>query len=347
MENSVEALARGSAPPGQTLLVLCKEDAARGEYPKRDFRIVKDTEWSTFDLASLPDADAVILDGCLADMLAVSTAFAADAFARLLSRYRFIVFDLCSWTEGGDAAAWRSSCEPVITSDPGLRRRLVGDSACFKLGKVPTNGGIRTVYKTYGGEVSPRGLVTEAIFQRNHASWPLDKRLVNHGSDAFGHDAWAEHVTFRRDVSIDGDRYWIKTYTHADGQLVASIEQEIGARARDALENLGRLQPPRAAMLDLVLPIRRSGASLLFPFDPDIFSAGPCHMQDWSHFLQPDILRSVSIFAATVVAFHTVPSVFLHNLCDFQIVDHGAGASVLDFEPNPWVVQLLGGRDVV
>jgi hypothetical protein len=338
---AVERFARSSIPSGQTLVVLRSEDVASDDDKAATGHPVR-VDWRNFSLADLPNADGAVLDGCLAELLATSLERAVDIFAQLRSRYAYLVFDLCSWTEREDALGWRSSCEPAVTCDPGLRRALVGDAVCFKLGSVPANGGMRSVYKAYGKPIKPQGLVAEATFQRNHASWPNDKRLVERSEPVGDPGAWAQHVAFRRAISIDGDRYWIKTYTHAEGWRVAAIEEEIGHKARQALSRLSQLQPPRASMLDLVLPVRRDGASLLFPFDPDVFTAGPCHLQDWSHFLPPDVLRSVSILAATAVPFRNLQSVFLHNLCDFQVVHHGSGAALLDFEPNPWVVQLLG-----
>jgi hypothetical protein len=339
IDQSIWSCIRQNVPARTKLLRLQMGEAASTSDCGWDHLV--SATWESCDGGILPQADGVVLDGGVADLLAISRDHAAAAISSLLARYRFIVLDLCSWSETADPTGWKASCTGIHRTNLALRRAVLGSAACtFKLGRISANGGSRTIYKVYGETPRHRGLVPLQTFRRNHASWPPDKRLVEQGSST-GTET-ADHVKFTRAASPDGDQFWTKTYLHADGPRIAALEQAIALQAASALETLRRLQPPRAAMLDVMLPIAVEGGSLIFPYDPDAVATAPCHFQDWSHFLPPDLLRSVSILAALHVPFRQLPSVSLHNLCDFQVISQGGEAIAMDFEPNPWVLSLLG-----
>jgi hypothetical protein len=335
---SIWSLIRVTTPAGAKLLRLdIGETQDRREC---GWDNLVSANWRGDDGGALPAADGVVLDGGVASLLAVSPDHAAASIRDLLKRYGFIILDLSSWTESPEAAGWRAACGGIHRTDLALRRAVLGEcGSIFKLGRIAVNGGVRTVYKVYGEAVTTRGLVPVQSFQRNHASWPLDKRLVENGALSTA-DA-ADHVTFARAINADGDQFWIKTYLRPDGPRIAALEQSIGLQAVEALDRLRRLQPHRAAMLDLMLPIAVEGPSLIFPYDPDAIGAGPSHLQDWSHFLPAEVMRSVSILAALHVPFLQLPSISLHNLCDFQVISQASEATILDFEPNPWVLALM------
>ncbi len=337
-EHSIWSAIRMTTPAGAKLLRL-----HIGETKDRldcEWDNLVSAAWRDDDGAALPAADGVVLEGGVAHLLEVSPDHAAASIRNLLKRYGFIILDLCSWTESPEAAGWRTACGGIHHTDLALKRAVLGEcGSVFKLGRIPMNGGFRTVYKVYSEAVAPRGLVPLQSFQRNHASWPLDKRLAENG--ALSSEDVADHVTFARAVNADGDQFWIKTYLRPDGPRIAALEQSIGLKAVEALDRLRRLQPHRAAMLDLMLPIAVDGSSLIFPYDPDAIGAGPSHLQDWSHFLPAELMRSVSILAALHVPFRQVPSISLHNLCDFQVISQASEATILDFEPNPWVLALM------
>jgi hypothetical protein len=326
-------------PMGARLVRLVADERRAGAGAGSRWRDLSTALSRGSDVDSLPPADGVVLEDVLPALLAVAPDHAANALAALLRRYRFVIVDCCSWTETTDDHDWKAACAGLPRTDLALKRALTASAAsCFKLGRIPANGGTRTVFKIQGDVPATSGIVPLQNFERNHASWPLDKQLLEDG--ALPRSEVADHVRFTRAMNADGDQFWIKTYLRPDGDRIAALEQEIGLAAVEALETLRRLQEKRAAMIELMLPLRVDGASLIFPFDPDAVSAGPCHLQDWSHFLAPDLLRSVSILAAMNVRFRRLPSISLHNLCDFQIISAGGEATVLDFEPNPWVLRL-------
>jgi hypothetical protein len=279
-------------------------------------------------------ADGVLLIDAIPDRVAAGgeegLAAALALLDGLLNRHGFVILDLGAYR----AAAPAPDAERLASA-------ALGMATPFKLGVWDAPEGPRLIVKLTRRRLEPLRLTPLRSFRRNHASWPTDKLLLDERAADLSRAA--QHVRFTIARTTGGDRVWIKTYEAADGARLAAMEADIGAAAAQALAELATMQPERAHTVRLVRPILVDGPSLIFPYSPDLFEAKPAHARDWSLFLPAEAQRTVALMAGMNVTFRGLEAVFLHNLCDFQVALGWDGLNLLDFEPNPWVFQLMNG----
>jgi hypothetical protein len=332
----LEAIILAALPPRVRMLDLALADTP----PKQALAGATPAVLDPSRIEALPPADGALVIGALPKLAAAAASGTgmrpAAVIEALLRRHDFVIVDL--------------PAAPDLASET-----LAAAAVCFKLGLWEIAGGPRLIVKLVRERPDPKGLKPLRIYRRNHASWPADKRLLDEAQgdpsrpagqvaggaagDVAGH--LADHVRFSIARAPSGDLVWLKTYENPDGARLAALEAEIAAAAEAALRQLRSMQPRRADAVRLVRPFHVDGPTLLFPYGPDLFAAQPSHGRDWCLFLSADQQRTIALMAGMTVSFRGLPNVFLHNLCDFQVAHGWDGLNLLDFEPNPWVCQLV------
>jgi hypothetical protein len=311
------------------------EDIVAQRRPEFEFRAA---DMRTFDLATLPDADGVLILNLLHHLVGFSKERAKEVIDYLIGRYPFVIIDMGSFTETGDWY-WRRGYDKLWQSDAEMWSFLFSAAEWrFKLLRYPTQGkGHRTLWKLCKDPYPLGDLEIVETFKRVSGTWALSKRLIPLAE--IGDTAVVDSVEFHLARSPRGDKFWIKRYFGPLAPLRAQVESELAAFA--AKESLLINQRGRRDLRTVTPVLREPGDRLVFLFEPDVFAGTIIHFQDWSDFLTPaECKAGGALGARPLQLFANLQPMKLLSACDFQLCAGWDGVSALDFEPYNWLIQL-------
>lgn len=358
IKDRIDAL-KGAIPLGSTILdigcndgtisnALLERGIIRHSYcfdledivaEKREGLTFQTANLVSLDLATLPNADGVLLLNILHHIIGRSPQRARDIIDQLLIRYKFVIVDLGSFSEKGDWA-WRRAYDKTWQSDAELWNDIFAPAASrFKLLRYPTQGsGHRVLWKLYRDSVQPRNLRSVATYKRTPGIWPKDKQLHQVDNDKGLPENLVHSVVFEKAISEQKDIFWIKRHVGRNAAVRLEIEMELSNKAREAVKSLQDNRQFRDVRT--VQPLNaKANHELHFAFEPDLFEAKPVHFQDWSLLLDSADARTAFGVACRGIFHRNLPRTQLLFLCDFQATRAWDGLALLDFEPNQWVIR--------
>jgi hypothetical protein len=293
----------------------------------------------TYDFQSFPEAGGVLLLNLLHHVVRISKDRAKEMIDYLLERYPFVIVDMGSFTEQGNWH-WRRIYDEHWKSDAEMWNFLFANAEWrFKLLRYPTQGhGHRTLWKLYRRSYALVDLQTVQSFRRPPAIWPDSKQLIPLAE--VGGTRVADTVEFELAGSKQGDKFWIKKYRGRTRQIKAELEMQLAARAAQEVS----VNPRLSNDLRIVRPVCTFGEdTLVFLFEPDIFSGSIVHFQDWPKFFTPEQCRAASMLGVRQagLSFRSgLTRLKLLQASDFQACLGWDGLAILDFEPNSWLIRL-------
>jgi hypothetical protein len=311
------------------------EDIVATRRPEFEFRAA---DIKTFDLATLPDADGVLILNLLHHLVGFSKERAKEVIDYLIGRYGFVIIDMGSFTENGDWY-WRRAYDTFWKSDAEMWSFLFSTAQWrFKLLRYPTQGkGHRTLWKLYKDPYPIVDLQVIETFRRVAGTWALSKKLIPVAE--VGDTAIVETVEFLLARSSRGDKFWIKQYHGPLAPMRAQLENQFAvfAAKEAALINERARRDLRTVTPVLHAPEDR----LVFLFEPDVFAGTIVHFQDWPDFLTPAECKAGGVLGVRPIhLFPGLQPLKLLSACDFQLCVTWDGISALDFEPHNWLIQL-------
>ena len=362
LQDRIEALAR-SIPKGSTILDIGCNDGTissalidRGvvkkaygielenilAYDRPEIELIEG-DMRTIDIASLPQADGVLILNVLHHLIGRSPARAREIVDQLLERYGFVIVDLGSFSEQGDWG-WRRSIALHWNSDSEMWDSLFHGAAWrFKILRYPTQGsGHRVLWKLYRKPYELKSFSVEQAFVKTPGTWPGDKELIPIKDVNSLEKPPPGRVIFEKIISAQRDVFWVKRYLAPWRPGVAAMEYEIWREVSKAL--LERKQRPDGqfshfGISELVeYPERNSVCSI---YEPDLTNAAAVHFQDWIKFFDASDTYLLGAFAARTIAVKGLRRVKIIHICDFQAASGWDGIKLLDFEPNFWARQFL------
>ena len=366
LERRIEALA-GAIPVGSVILDLGCNDCSisnalvrRGivshafAYDLEDIRqeIHPEVTFTVSDLmeisvSELPAADGVIILNVLHHLIARSPEMAKSLLHSLLFRYKFVVLDMGSFSENGDWG-WRKNFDALWSSDPEMWEDLFSSvSFKFKLLRYPTQGnGHRVLWKLCRQGYEVASIESCEKFLKVPGSYSSDKQLIQVSELNESDLENAGNVYFEKIITPQRDLFWRKTYTSADKFRLVQIEYALTQACNKALSSYGC-----RSISGVINPIMKPvGDSLLYIFEPDLFSGNSVHYQDWLDNFGLSETQDLLRLSAWPIEFQSFSSkIQLLNLTDFQAIRCWDGLKLLDFEPNVWVRELVetwGGANV-
>jgi hypothetical protein len=291
------------------------------------------------ELGDLPDAGGVLLLNIMHHINGASEDRAKHVMNYLLDRYPFVCIDMGSRTEVGDWG-WLQEFTSRYSSDQEMWNILFENAGWrFKLLRYPAQGGDRTLWKLYRSEYAVGELKVLSTWRRTEGSDPLDKALIAADSDD---TEGYPYVQFEIVESPQRDKFFVKRYIGDSHYKLAELEFHIYQLALNAIE---RTKDRGVLEINcLRLPVclgSRPDNSIVFQFEPDLFCSKPLHFQDWSIALDAEQVRAASILACSFIEIPPIPRTQLLFMADFQAANGWDGLTVLDFEPNTWVLDSL------
>lgn len=294
------------------------------------------------DLSSLPPANGVLLLNVLHHIIGRSVERAREIINYLLNRYEFLIIDLGSCSEKGDWG-WRRTYDQHWPSDAELWNDLFAEAEWrFKLLRYPTQGnGHRVLWKLCRRGYQLSKLTPVSSYRRNAAAWPADKRICEITGPVAASADFVDTVVFGKAQSPQKDWFWTKRYLDRSGPLRAEMEWKLSAHAAEALTYLNKRIGKEYKKMRVCKPVGLdSDGTLYFPLAPDLQPTDVVHFQDWAKFFTENEVHRLSGLAAKQTSFLNFDHVQLGNLCDFQAAHAWDGITLLDFEPNLWLVQV-------
>lgn len=311
------------------------EDILAHRRPELVFRAANLKE---LDLATLPDADGVIILNLLHHLVGSSKDRAKHVIDYLIERYGFVIIDMGSFTENGDWY-WRRAYNKYWQSDAQMWDFLFDKAELrFKLLRYPTQGkGFRTLWKLYRKRYEIGDLETIETFKRPPGAWPERKQLIP--LTEVGESEVVNSVDFQLARSAKGDKFWVKRYTAHTRAIRAELEMRL---ATHAAAEIAYLNSKTHCDLRASVPLSVEADGVLrFVFEPDVFSGTIVHFHDWPKFFTPEECRAAGVLGTRpLVAIEGLPRLMLIHACDYQICSTWDGLTALDFEPNNWLVKL-------
>jgi len=311
------------------------EDIVAQRRPEFEFRAA---DMRSLDLATLPDADGVLILNLLHHLVGFSKERAKEVIDYLLARYPFVILDMGSFTENGDWY-WRRGYDKHWKSDAEMWNFLFSTARWrFKLLRYPTQGkGHRTLWKLYREPYPTGNLETLETYRRVSGTWALAKKLIPLAE--IGETEVVNTVEFSLARSGRGDKFWVKQYNGPAAETRAQLENQIAALA--AQESAIINERARRDLRAVTPVLLEAGGRLTFLFEPDVFAGQIVHFQDWSDFLTPAECKAGGVLGARPVRILPgLPPMKLLSACDFQICATWDGVSALDFEPYNWLIKL-------
>lgn len=295
------------------------------------------------DIASLPDADGVLLLNVLHHLIRSSRKRAQEILDGLLQRYKFVFIDLGSFSEEEDRG-WRRAIGRHWNSDAEMWDSLFQKAAWrFKLLRYPAqDGGHRVLWKLYHTPYELREFSVVQSFVKTPGSWPGDKALLPIGDVNELSKPPAGRVIFEKIISAQRDIFWVKRYLPPLRPGVASMEYEIWRAVKKNLEERKLSSEKKFAHLavsELVeFPDPRVVCAI---YEPDILASAAVHFQDWIKFFDASDAYLLGAFAARTISMRDLRRVKIIHICDFQAVSAWDGIKLIDFEPNFWARRFL------
>lgn len=290
------------------------------------------------DLATLPDADGVLILNVLHHLVRFSKDRAKQVIDMLLDRYPFVILDMGSFTETGEWG-WRTLFDTLWKNDGEMWDFLFSNAEWrFKLLRYPTQGkGHRTLWKLYKKKYLIENLEETATFRRTPGSWPASKQLIPTAD--IGETKTVTTVQFALARSRQGDKFWIKQYLPFNRDTRAAFEMILAEFAASQMEFVNTRTQVGMRVLRPVAVLPEG--KVVFLFEPDIFDATVVHFQDWAEFMEPAVNKAGHLLATRSIEFsREFPRMSLLQACDFQLSTTWDGLVALDFEPNNWLTHV-------
>ena len=297
----------------------------------------------SIEIASLPQADGVLILNVLHHLIRSSRKQAQEILDQLLDRYEFVFLDLGSFSEQDDRG-WRRAIGQHWNSDAEMWDALFQGAAWrFKILRYPTQGGgHRVLWKLYRRPYELKHYSITQVFVKKPGTWPDDKGLISIDDANSLEKPPPGRVIFEKIVSPQRDIFWVKRYLPPWRDGVASMEYEIWLEVKKVMRD--RKQKPKGGYAHF-------GVSELveFPepnvvcaiYEPDLVEAAAVHFHDWVKFFDASDTHLLGSFGSRTIAVNGLRRVKILHICDFQASLAWDGIKLLDFEANFWARQFL------
>lgn len=297
----------------------------------------------TLDIASLPQANGVLLLNILHHLIRSSRRRAQEILDGLLDRYEFVLVDLGSFSEQDDRG-WRRVFARHWKSDAEMWDSLFHGAAWrFKILRYPTQGsGHRVLWKLYRNPYELKSFSVEQAFVKTPGTWPGDKELIPVDDVNSLEKPPPGRVMFEKIISAQQDVFWVKRYLAPWRPGVAAMEYEIWREVSKVLQERKLHSKDKYSHLGLSKLVDFPNPNAVCAiYEPDLMDAAAVHFQDWIKFFDPSDTYMLGSFAARTIGVKGLRRVKIIHICDFQAASAWDGIKLLDFEPNFWARSFL------